>query len=436
MSLSKPMRAFDGGDRPAALSGEPGGPVSARTAWLAGIGLFCLEALQSVAVLPVLLQWMPAADVALWVGLSASTGLVNVTAAIYGPLLVRGVALAAGPARQGSPRNWLALRRAFDRGGLPLWLLLHGAFVAALLSRSAAPPLTAWATAGLLSVALACRLLAYNRFMLLNGLGWVGRDKLLLALGGAVTLVGTLLLGHALGSALGMALASLCGSVVLLLGASRAERQLRAPALLARIAAPGRRRMIGLLLLNLSGWMNLGTDIVLASHLMPEVQVVGYAFWSKLLTMLLLPLGLYAQIRFPNWVTSNAAATRRELKHWFVGLMVLPPGMLLLYAMTAMSASPLTQLCTPAHWVIAVLACNTALAGATLISGQLSAARGAFGFLWPSVAVGMAAPVLAASVNWAWPATGSFVLGYLVVNVLLLAINARHALRTLQPAKP
>ena len=78
----------------------------------------------------------------------------------------------------------------------------------------------------------------------------------------------------------------------------------------------------------------------------------------------------------------------------------------------------------------------TVWASPSTISGQLSAARGAFGFLWPSVAVGMAAPVLAASVNWAWPATGSFVLGYLVVNVLLLAINARHALRTLQPAKP
>ena len=88
-------------------------------------------------------------------------------------------------------------------------------------------PAFAWQGAAAVLVffaAMHLRLTALNRFVWLNGMGQVGRDKQILLKASAVTLTAALVLAAATGSVLGLALASALGAVALRWWAGQATR--------------------------------------------------------------------------------------------------------------------------------------------------------------------------------------------------------------------
>lgn len=406
---------------------ETGTRWQARGAWSAGITLFALETAQSVLLLPVLLRWMPAADVTLWISLTAGLGLVNAAASAYALPLVR--AVAGRGAQAAAPHNWRTLCRREDRFGAALLLALQALFAAVLAWQV---PAFAWQGAAAVLVffaAMHLRLTALNRFVWLNGMGQIGRDKQILLKASAVTLTAALVLAAATGSVLGLALASALGAVALRWWAGQATRGFGHNPQGQPATSPARREMVGLLLLNLSGYLNLGTDVLVANQLLPTKQAVSYAFWSRALMSTCLLAGLYTQIRFPAWAQADAAVLRTEL-HAAVSLpLLLPPLALLAYG--ALSLTDLgATLCLLPWWMFTVMAATAGLACAVVVSGQVSTSRGAYAFLFPSAAVACTAPALALA-GAAWVQPLAFVFGYAAANALLAAINLWHARQTL-----
>jgi len=398
----------------------------ARHAWAWGLLLFGLEIMQSVALLPLLLRWMPAEEVALWTSLTAGLGLINAVAAAYSQPLVRTVA--SRPATCRLPPNWKVLARRADRSGF--WILV-GAQLALgswLAAAGVLPGAQGWLALGAYFVSMHVRLAAINRFAWTNGLRQLGRDKRLLVQASALALVLAVVLGSTLGSALGPALAALAASAWLLRQSVHACSTLGHNPSGAPAPWPDRREVSGLLLLNLAGYLNLGTDVLLANHLLPPEQAVSYAFWSRALMSFALLAGLYAQIRFPSWATAPGWQLRTELRRGLLALLALP--LVAAAAYHAVSEMPaLAHLCLLPAWMLYALACTAALGCGTLLAGQISTSRGARAFLIPSAALASCAPLMSWAVAQTEAGAQAFVLGYGLVNLGLLGLNLWFAAR-------
>lgn len=426
VSLSLRPRPLAAADRTAAPSRW--GP---RAAWPAGAALLALEAAQSVAVIPLLVRWMPAQEVAFWVALVAGTGLANAACAAYAQPLVRRIAArgeAAAPVA-----NWRELRARTARLGAALLLLLQAGFVLALATRRDTwPPDAGWALA-LFALALHLRLAALNEFVLLNGLRQVGRDKWMLVRAGAAGIAGLILAAAFTHSAAGLALASLGAATLLWAMARRAASQSSAAAqpaamTLAMAAAwPSRREMAALFLLNLSGFMNVATDVLVARQFLAPADVAAFAFWSRLLLAATWLVGLHAQIRFPYWAgdpTEPLLPGRgRVVALGLMAALALAP---LAYAA---SRDACTTMCTLPPWLVAVMAANVAALCASMLLGQWLTARGTHAFVPPAIACACAAPLLALAAPRLFGDPHAFMAGYLSANLVLLAVLARLALR-------
>jgi len=398
----------------------------AKHAWTWGLLLFVLEIMQSVALLPLLLLWMPASEVALWTSLTAGLGLINAVAAAYSQPLVRTVA-GRPPACQ-LPPNWQALARRADRSG---FLLLTGAQLVLgcwLAASSVVPGPQAWWALGVYFVAMHLRLAAISRFAWTNGLRQLGRDKRLLVQASAVALILAILLGAALGSALGPALAVLAASGWLLRQSIKACSTLGHNPGGEPAPWPDRREMSGLLLLNLAGYLNLGTDVLVANHFLQPVQAVSYAFWSRALISFALLTGLYAQIRFPTWVTASGRQLRIELRRGLLALLLLPPVAAAAYS-AASDMPAIAHLCLLPTWMLFTLACTAAMGCGTLLAGQISTSRGARAFLLPSAVLAASAPLISWALARSDAGVQAFVLGYCIVNIGLLGLNLWFAAR-------
>jgi hypothetical protein len=424
--LSAPMKYVDSNTPVRSVSASPPPPAPiwrARGAWAAGLALFAFETTLSALLLPLLPRWMPLPDVLLWISLTAAWGLVNAAAAGYAQPLVRSVA--GRRAHHQVPQNWALLRDRADLQGVALLLAMLCPFALFVVWQVAKLSPAALAAILLFFMAMVVKLVALNRFVWLNGMGQIGRDKRILLCGSAVTLALTLLLAPATGAAWGLGLASLFGALVTAVLATRACARLGHNADGAEAAWPARAEQSGLVLLHLCGYLNMATDVVLANHFLSSPQAVSYAFWSRALLSVSLLVGMYTQIRFPAWAQSNPAPLRVELRIGLLLIALLPVFSWLAYGAVGVSAlsASLGQL---PGWVLGSLALTSALSCAVVLVGQLSNARGAYAFLLPSAVVAACAPLLAWALASLWTPT-AFVLGYLVANAVLLFINARHA---------
>ncbi len=395
----------------------------ARGAWAAGLALFAFETTQSALLLPVLPRWMPLSDVLLWISLTAAWGLVNAAAAGYAQPLVRSVA--SRSAHHQLPHNWALLRDKADMQGIALLLVMLCLFALFLVWQMAKlSPATVVAILLFFS-AMVVKLVALNRFVWLNGMGQIGRDKRILLCGSAVTLALALVLAPATGAAWGLGLASLLGALVTAVFAARACAKLGHNADGVEAAWPARAEQRGLVLLHLCGYLNMATDVVLANHFLSSSQAVSYAFWSRALLSVSLLAGMYTQIRFPAWAQSAPAPLRFELRIGLLTVALLPLSALLAYG--AVGLSPLNAgLSLLPWWMMGSLAVTSALSCAVVLAGQLSNARGAYAYLLPSAWVAACAPLLAWVLASLWMPM-AFVLGYLLTNAALLFINARQA---------
>jgi hypothetical protein len=269
-----------------------------------------------------------------------------------------------------------------------------------------------------------------NRFVGLNGLGQIGRDKRILLTGSAVSLGAALVLAPATGAVWGLALASLVGASVLAISAGRATQQLENARAGPAATWPTLRETAGLVLLNLCGYLNMGTDVLMANHLLPGAQAISYAFWSRGLMSACLLTGMYCQIRFPKWATTSPQALRHEMQLGWLFALSVPVLAVPTYAVVNMSRWADT-LCLLPWWMLAVLACNYGVCCVVLVAGQISIARSTYGFLIKSSMLACLAPVLAGGLAWlSQPA--AFVFGYFSVSVALAVVNARHALLSLR----
>jgi hypothetical protein len=393
-----------------------------RGAWAAGLTLFAFETVQSVLLLPLLPLWMPIADVSLWISLTAGWGLVNAAASAYAQPLVRNVAR-RGP-QAAVPGNWQRLRDKTDQAGVVLLvgpLSVFGAYLIWQVPR--------WSNSTTLAIllffaAMGLKLLALNRFVWLNGMGQIGRDKNILLTGSATTLVCALVFAPHIAAVWGLALASLLGALVAATLATVAARRLGHNADGVSAEWPSRSEMRGLVLLNLCGYLNMATDVLMANHFLPAEQAVSYAFWSRILLSFCLLAGMYTQIRFPQWAQAQTRSLRVELAWALAAAATLPLWVSLMLAVVCISpwsGSP----CLLPTWAFLSLAANGALCCAVLLCGQLANARGSFSFMAPSAWLAASAPLLALCAALVSQPT-AFVLGYVLANSLLLALNARH----------
>jgi hypothetical protein len=220
-----------------------------------------------------------------------------------------------------------------------------------------------------------------------------------------------------------LALASLVGASTLAVLAGQATQRLVEHEAGPIAAWPAKRETTGLVLLNLCGFLNMGTDVLVANHLLPGSQAIAYAFWSRALMSLCLLTGMYAQIRFPAWATLPARALRRELQLVWLA-----------YAVVSVTHWA-DALCLLPWWTLFTMACNCALCCSVLVAGQVSIARSAHGFVLPSSLLACLAPLLAGLSAWLWQPL-AFVLGYACVAAALSLVNVRHALRSLRQSAP
>jgi hypothetical protein len=401
-----------------------------RGAWAAGLTLFSLETAQSVLLLPLLPLWLPMADISLWLSMTAGWGLVNAAASAYAQPLVRNVA------RRGQqldmPSNWQALRDKSDRAGL---LLLAGflcVFATSVFWQMSDVSPSTTAAALLFFGAMGLKLFALNRFVWLNGMGQIGRDKRILLTGSAVTLISALVLAPAYGALWSLCLASLLGAVTTATVAAQVVRRLGHRAQGPSVDWPLRPEMAGLVLLNLCGYLFVGTDVLIGTQLLPPSQIVSYAFWSRALGAVYLLAGMYAQISFPRWSQASAQGLRSELQRALTAALLLPALFVLAYVAMKQTRLGLT-LCQLPLWMFTTLATTMALSCAVVVCGQFSNSRGGVAFMMPSALVAAAAPALALAMTVVWQAQG-FVFGYGLAAAALVLINVRHAFGALAVA--
>ena len=370
---------------------------------------------------------MPAADVTLWISLTACLGLVNAAAAGYAQPLVRSVA--RRDERHRLPGNWLKLLNRADACGALLLLAAQLVLAVVLVWQVEIwSPERVIATL-LFALAMQAKLAALNRFVWLNGMRQIGGDKRLLAQGSALTLGLALVLAPVTGSVLGLTLASLLGALVILYSATQAARGLGQNTDGSTADWPASQELRGLVLLNLCGFLNLGTDVFFANAWLPAEEAVAYAFWSRALMCCCLLAGLHTQIRFPVWASAGMATLRLELRCGLLVCSLLPPLAMLSYGVLAQTAFG-APLCSLPWWVVWCLACSVGLACGVVLTGQICSARGSHAVLLLSACVAGSAPLLAWLAGQLFPAT-FFVLGYALANLLLFAMNGWNAHRIL-----
>jgi hypothetical protein len=394
-----------------------------RGAWAAGMALFAFETAQSVLLLPLLPLWMPAADVTLWISLTAAWGLVNAAASAYAQPLVRNVARRG--ARAAAPNNWRLLQNKADQQGGLLLMAMLCVFLVYLSWQVPHWSITRAGAVLLFCAAMGLKLLALNRFVWLNGMAQVGRDKRILLKGSVVTLVASLVLAPWVGAVWGLALAAVLGAFSTATWAIQAARELGHTAEGASVDWPARQESRGLFGLNLCGYLFMGTDVLFSAHLLPETQAIAYAFWSRALACAYLLAGMYAQISLPRWSRSDALTLRKELQLVLFSALLIPLGAALAFALGQWSGLAPTLFLLPA-WMWVTLALTVMLSACIVVCGQMSSARGVVGFILPS------APALAMLCANAWQPAG-FVIGYAFSAMILFFINAFFSFGALSP---
>lgn len=396
-----------------------------------GLGLHMLEGIQAIVLIPVYAAFLPVADAAFWVALVTSVALVPLALSGHYQPLVR--ALASRQAADGAarvPAGWDAARRDALATATVVLLVMQAGFAGYLASPWHQLSSHQAVALALFMSAQHLRLRAFGEFMLLAGTGRIGWDKAFLLVTSAVSLLLLSVASLYLASIMAMGAAVLVVHAVLLFVLRRWASQMRSndP---ADLPGPPRREIVGLVLLHLGGYLNLGTDVLLATRLLPADEAVQYAFWSRLMSAQLAVVGLWAQVRFPSWA-GDGPGSHKAGRDMLCAMAGLGAGCIVLWlARFTMAALPGPIGADFDPTMLAILGCSTFLAGSAMVSGQFLTARRQYRFLWPSVGVACLSPALALGIA-ASGTPASFVLGYLCVNGVLAAVGLGFAWQVLR----
>lgn len=384
----------------------------------AGLLLHAFEAVQAILLIPLFARVLPAADASFWVALTAAAALVPLALAGHTQPLVRAIAGIQGDAA-GLPAAWPRARAQLLPVATLLLVLGQAAFLAWLAWPPARPSGQQLLAAGLYLLALQFRLRAFTEFIVLNGTRQVGRDKLFLLGGSAASLAALLLLSLGTRNIAAMAAGYLLVNAALLWRVRRVtgregRTEGRTP---VPITGPSRREIAGLVLLNLGGYLNLNTDVVLANRLLAPEAALQYAFWSRLFMAQVAVVGLWTQLRFPFWVGEHrlgGGELPRPAVLLALGSTLLFGGWWVL-SHGAWLPGPRLPVATAA-----TLAASAVFAGIALVLGQALTAQRRYRFVLPSAVVACASPLLALLAARALGAE-LLAVGYLAGNLLLCA---------------
>jgi hypothetical protein len=397
-------------------------------AWPAGALLFVFDIAQGVLLLPWLVAWLGAPSVAYWVALVSALALVNVAAAATGQPLVRHIARVSAGGR--APGNWAALLGQTQRINLPLLLVLLTAFTVALLAPQIDSRDEAIATA-VYFAGLLLRLAALNRFVLLNGVQQVGRDKLWLAAAAGLSLLATAGAAWLWRSISALAMAHAATAALLWLVARHLSAQVAQAAQTAQgVPAPAAKpiRMAEVrtvFMLHLAGFANLGTCVPLATLWLPADEGVAVAFWFRTLGIALALAGYAAQLSYPVWARDGHRAPQRGPVWRLLAAVAMLISALWLGLWLASSAGLAGAPALP--WGMSLALAAVALGGVvTPMWGQWLAARADYRFAQLAIMLSWAAPGTALGLAWAFGGH-ALLLGYALFNLLLAAVMSRFA---------
>lgn len=394
--------------------------ADSRRGVTAGLVFAAAEAAQTIALLPVIREQVGAASAGAWVVFGASSALVGLAGTAYFQPLVRSiVALQRADGTGCLPANWRRLQRRLAARSALVLGLLQALFLLCLPGREAHLAWLGLPALLMLFAAQQLRLLAMGQFTAYNGMAWLGDDKLQMARASLIGLLGSvavLLLGWGLA---GLALVQLATQGVLALTAWHGLRQVAPGAAGATLARRG--QAAGLLCLGLAGYLNVGTDALLAGAWLQASALVDYGLLSRTLALAPAAVALWVHVRYPAWCGPKAsrALFRHDLALALTVLGVVLPvmtGLFIAWHRQGAGAGGLS-------WNLILLAgLNTLFSSTVIVLGQMLLARGEHGFVWPSSVVAACAPAFA---WWAasrgWP--GGFMPGYLLCNGWLLGLH-------------
>ncbi len=387
---------------------------------MAGLVFAAAEAAQTIALLPVIRERLGPGPAAAWVVIGASSALVGLAGTAYFQPLVRGIVAGQVPGGVAClPANWPQLRRRLATRGAVVLAVLQGLFLLCMPGREQHLDWLGMPALLMLFAAQQLRLLAMGQFTAYNGMSWLGEDKLQMARASLVGLLGSLAVLFMGGGLVGLALIQMVAQGVLALTARRGLRRVGHGAASALLAPRG--QAVALLALGLAGYLNMGTDALLAGGWLQASALVDYGVLSRTLALAPAAIGLWVHVRFPVWCGPEArpALLRRDLGWALAVLGLMLPAMTALF-MAWHRLGPGKGDLSSALILLAGL--NALTASTVIVLGQMLLARGEHRFVWPSTALAACAPGLAwgAAVQ-DWP--GSFMSGYLLSNVALLGLQ-------------
>ncbi len=385
-----------------------------------------LEAGQTIALLPLIEAQLGARGAAAWVIFGVGSALVGLAGSAYFQPLVRSIAaLQLSGETEHLPANWTSLWRQLAWRCALLLASLQLLFLLLLPDRPSHLQALGWPAVAMIFSAQHLRLLALGRFTAFNGVAWLGEDKWQMAWASGIALLASVGLLLAGGGLLALAAVQLAAQALLVWLAGRGLARLSRRSQ-ARVELCPPSQALSLLCLGLAGFLNVGTDALVAGVYLEASALVDYGMLSRTLALAVAAVGLWVHVRYPIWCARDCAfefLCRDILR--VLAVLALP---LLAVALLFMAWQGGEQGGGLGPGLVSLAAANTLLACAVIALGQALLARGAHGFLWPAALLAALAPAFALLLAEGLGAS-FFLLGYLLGNGLLLALHLIHFLR-------
>jgi hypothetical protein len=252
----------------------------------AGLTYFVCEGAQQVLLIPFYAYVLGDKIAAAWVSITVAAALLPISLLwVYQPL-IRNIAIATGVGRsEVNRRNWSDVSTRALWISAAILLVLEMAFASVYFAIDAHDFNEYFVPCAIFFLSLHVRQLAWIRFILHNGIGRVGVDKAILAVGSVLTSVSLIIVGGVFPTVFSFAIVHLLSAALVLGIACRYTSGLAFSTKAATsFALPKVRESTVLGATGLGGFMLLWTDVLMASAFLDATDAITYAFWSRLVS--------------------------------------------------------------------------------------------------------------------------------------------------------
>jgi hypothetical protein len=175
-----------------------------------------------------------------------------------------------------------------------------------------------------------------------------------------------------------------------------------------------------LLLLAVAGYLSTNSDVLLGSILLPAHAQFQFGVLARVLLVPVAIAGLWAHLQFPRWCAPDLtlkAGLREVVRLGAVLAVAVPLSLAIALGIASRFVGPL--LLELPLWMIVAMLINALLSSMTAAIGQVLLAKQLLNFVWPTIALAIAAPLLA-MFSARLLGVHAFVLGYGTSSVLVL----------------